>query len=43
MPAPKKPADAPLSSYLKWSALMVTIVAVVGVVAAQVIHALGLD
>ncbi len=38
-----KPADAPLSSYVKWSALMVAVVTIVGLVAARVIHALGLD
>jgi hypothetical protein len=39
----KQPDDAPLSSYLKWSALMVAAVVVVGVIAARVIHELGLD
>ena len=38
-----KQPDAPLSSYLKWSALMVAVVVVVGVIAARVIHELGLD
>ena len=39
----KQPDDAPLSSYLKWSALMVVAVIVVGMIAARVIHELGLD
>jgi hypothetical protein len=42
-PKPAAATDAPLSSYLKWSALMVAIVTIVGLVAARVIHALGLD
>ena len=33
--------DAPLRAYLKWSGLMVLAVAVLGVVAARILHWLG--
>jgi hypothetical protein len=40
---PPGTTDAPLSSYFKWSGILLAIVATIGVVAAQVLHWMGWD